>query len=449
MDLAERVERVIRKYGMLAEGEQVLAALSGGADSVCMAAALHQLGYRVHAVHVHHGLRSQEADRDAAFCEEWCRSRKIPFSVKRVHVEQQGRGIENAAREARYAALREEAERLEIARIAVAHHQRDQAETVLLHLMRGSALAGLCAMEPVRADGIIRPLLFESREQIEQYCEQNGLSYVTDSTNAELLYTRNAVRLELLPMMERIRPGSVQAIVSCAELLRRDHEALAQLARTLYADAVSEGGGFVRISCTKLVGQPQALASRVLLQAIRMLRGSTEDYFSVHIDSLTAMLGKEGTGDELSLPGGIFAQRCYDELWLFCRESLCTEETVLRLGANRIGRWKVHTSLCAPPLPSRAGGCEYIDAGALAGELVLRTRRDGDWLFPLGSGGRKKLKDYFIDKKVPRPLRDRMLLLCSGSEVLAVLGMCVGDRVKVTERTKEMLCLKFSETEKG
>lgn len=118
-------------------------------------------------------------------------------------MEQQGRGIENAAREARYAALREEAERLGIARIAVAHHQRDQAETVLLHLMRGSALAGLCAMEPVRADGIIRPLLFESREQIEQYCEQNGLSFVTDSTNAELLYTRNAVRLELLPMMER------------------------------------------------------------------------------------------------------------------------------------------------------------------------------------------------------------------------------------------------------
>ncbi|MBS6475665.1 MAG: tRNA lysidine(34) synthetase TilS, partial [Clostridiales bacterium] len=253
----------------------------------------------------------------------------------------------------------------------------------------------------------------------------------------------------LLPMMERIRPGSVQAIASCAELLRRDQNALEQLARTLYADAVSEGGGFVRISREKLDGQPQALVSRVLLLAICTLRGSSEDYFSVHIDSLAAMLGKEGTGDELFLPGGISAQRCYDELWLFCRESLCTEEAVLRLGANRIGKREVHASLCAPPLPPRTGGCEYVDAGTLAGELVLRTRREGDWLFPLGSGGRKKLKDYFIDKKVPRPLRSRMLLLCCGSEVLAVLGMCVSDRVKVTERTKEMLCLKFSESERG
>lgn len=449
MDLTERVARVIREYGMLSKGERVLTALSGGADSVCLAAVLHRLGYRVYALHVHHGLRSQEADRDAAFCEEWCRSLGIPFSVKYVRVERQGRGLENAAREARYAALREEAERLEIARVAVAHHQRDQAETLLLHLMRGSALAGLCAMEPVRADGIIRPLLFESREQIEQYCEQNGLSYVTDSTNADLSYTRNAVRLELLPMMERIRSGSIHAMASCAELLRRDQNALEQLAAGLYAESVSEGSGFVRINRVKLAGQPQALVSRVLLQAIRTVRGSTEDYFSVHIDGLTAMLRKEGTGDELFLPDGISAQLCYDELWIFYREAFFTEEAFLQLGVNCVGQREIHASLCSPPLPLRSRGYEYLDAAVLEKGLVLRTRRDGDWIFPLGSSGRKKLKDYFIDKKVPRPLRGRMLLLCRGNEVLAVLGMCVSDRAKVTEHTKQMLCLEFGGSERG
>lgn len=428
---------------------------SGGADSVCLLSCLADAGCNVRAVHVHHMMRAEEARRDADFARDFCAQRGIPFELVQVNVPQYARanGLtpEQAARCLRYRALREAAEG---GLIAVAHNLNDQAETVLMRLVRGSGTAGLAAMQEVSGD-IIRPLLYVSRRRIEEYCRKHGLAYVTDSTNLEPDCTRNILRLEVLPMLEKINPDAVKCIVRTSLLAKSDEEYLRAQAGACAETIMTVQGGSVIIDARGLLQLPPALAGRVL--RLGMERAESTVDFELHHVKACLELCRGQSGRRLSLARGVTALYSGGSLLLIPPDKAgCKTENAVQRGAAAGGKG---TGAVSPAeegaeLPFREGsffledtavrispagsanqadrraGCEYIFLPDTAG-VVLRRRRSGDRIHPLGAPGSKSLKKFLIDKKVPLYKRDSLVLAARGSEVLAVIGLTVAQSAAV------------------
>ena len=427
----------------------------GGADSVCLLSCLADAGCNVRAVHVHHMMRAEEARRDADFARDFCAQRGIPFELVQVNVPQYARanGLtpEQAARCLRYRALREAAGG---GLIAVAHNLNDQAETVLMRLVRGSGTAGLAAMQEVSGD-IIRPLLYVSRKQIEEYCRKHGLEYVTDSTNLEPDCTRNILRLEVLPMLEKINPDAVKCIVRTSLLAKSDEEYLRAQAGACAETIMTVQGGSVIIDARGLLQLPPALAGRVL--RLGMERAESTVDFELHHVKACLELCRGQSGRRLSLARGVTALYSGGSLLLIPPDKAgCKTENAVQRGAAAGGKG---TGAVSPAeegaeLPFREGsffledtavrispagsanqadrraGCEYIFLPDTAG-VVLRRRRSGDRIHPLGAPGSKSLKKFLIDKKVPLYKRDSLVLAARGSEVLAVIGLTVAQSAAV------------------
>lgn len=421
---------------------------SGGADSVCLLSCLADAGCNVRAVHVHHMMRAEEARRDADFARDFCAQRGIPFELVQVNVPQYARanGLtpEQAARCLRYRALREAAGG---GLIAVAHNLNDQAETVLMRLVRGSGTAGLAAMQEVSGN-IIRPLLYVSRRRIEEYCRKHGLAYVTDSTNLEPDCTRNILRLEVLPLLEKINPDAVKCIVRTSLLAKSDEEYLRAQAGACAETIMTVQGGSVIIDARGLLQLPPALAGRVL--RLGMERAESTVDFELHHVKACLELCRGQSGRRLSLARGVTALYSGGSLLLIPPGAAGKTEKAAQKGAAAGGKG---TGAISPAeegaeLPFREGsffledtavrispagsanqadrraGCEYIFLPDTAG-VVLRRRRSGDRIHPLGAPGSKSLKKFLIDKKVPLYKRDSLVLAARGSEVLAVIGLTV------------------------
>lgn len=428
---------------------------SGGADSVCLLSCLADAGCNVRAVHVHHMMRAEEARRDADFARDFCAQRGIPFELVQVNVPQYARanGLtpEQAARCLRYRALREAAEG---GLIAVAHNLNDQAETVLMRLVRGSGTAGLAAMQEVSGD-IIRPLLYVSRKRIEEYCRKHGLAYVTDSTNLEPDCTRNILRLEVLPMLEKINPDAVKCIVRTSLLAKSDEEYLRAQAAACAETIMTVQGGSVIIDARGLLQLPPALAGRVL--RLGMERAESTVDFELHHVKACLELCRGQSGRQLSLARGVTALYSGGSLLLIPPDKAgCKTENAVQRGAAAGGKG---TGAVSPAeegaellfregsffledtavrisrtdgaeQADRRAGCEYIFLPDTAG-VVLRRRRSGDRIHPLGAPGSKSLKKFLIDKKVPLYKRDSLVLAARGSEVLAVIGLTVAQSAAV------------------
>ena len=428
---------------------------SGGADSVCLLSCLADAGCNVRAVHVHHMMRAEEARRDADFARDFCAQRGIPFELVQVNVPQYARanGLtpEQAARCLRYRALREAAEG---GLIAVAHNLNDQAETVLMRLVRGSGTAGLAAMQEVSGD-IIRPLLYVSRKQIEEYCRKHGLEYVTDSTNLEPDCTRNILRLEVLPMLEKINPDAVKCIVRTSLLAKSDEEYLRAQAGACAETIMTVQDDSVIIDARGLLQLPPALAGRVL--RLGMERAESTVDFELHHVKACLELCRGQSGRRLSLARGVTALYSGGSLLLIPPEKAgCKTENATQRGAAAGGKG---TGAVSPAeegaellfregsffledtavrisrtdgaeQADRRAGCEYIFLPDTAG-VVLRRRRSGDRIHPLGAPGSKSLKKFLIDKKVPLYKRDSLVLAARGSEVLAVIGLTVAQSAAV------------------
>ncbi len=451
---AQAVREFLERNGTDRE-KVITVGFSGGADSVCLLSCLADAGCNVRAVHVHHMMRAEEAQRDADFARDFCARRGIAFRLMQVNVPQYARanGLtpEQAARCLRYRALREAAEG---GLIAVAHNQNDQAETVLMRLVRGSGTAGLAAMQEVSGD-IIRPLLYVSRKQIEEYCRKHGLEYVTDSTNLEPDCTRNILRLEVLPMLEKINPDAVKCIVRTSLLAKSDEEYLRAQAGACAETIMTVQDDSVIIDARGLLQLPPALAGRVL--RLGMERAESTVDFELHHVKACLELCRGQSGRRLSLARGVTALYSGGSLLLIPPDKAgCKTENAVQRGAAAGGKG---TGAVSPAeegaeLPFREGsffledtavrispagsanqadrraGCEYIFLPDTAG-VVLRRRRSGDRIHPLGAPGSKSLKKFLIDKKVPLYKRDSLVLAARGSEVLAVIGLTVAQSAAV------------------
>ena len=419
----------------------VLAAFSGGADSTALALALMGLMREgtmrsLTLAHVNHGIRGAEADHDEAFCRDFAARFSLPLSVIRVdaplEAAQTGHSLEQAARDVRYAALRRAAAACGAEVIAVAHHRDDQAETVLLHLIRGSGLCGLCGMR-ARSGDIARPLLSVSRKEILTYLAEQGQDFCVDSTNASPDALRNRVRHELLPLLETMNPAIVPALCRMASHAREDEDLLSALADTAGADA--DGNR------RSLLALPPALLNRVLLASLRAQTDTVEER---DVDKLRSLLAAR-TGTTVPLREGLHA--CVDGERLTVGRLPQRAEYALPLAPGEpaltpFGRLTVRycDSACVPCRPWEA----YLDAACIKWPLTVRPYRQGERFRPLGCGGSKLLSDYFSDRKVPRYRRD-LPLVCDGCGVLYVAGHTVDERAKVTEQTERVLYISYEE----
>ena len=429
--MLDSMERLIRAENLFPPGCRVLCAVSGGADSVCLLHSLWQmrkrLGISVAAAHYNHQLRGGESDRDERFVRALCTQLGgIPLVVGRGDVagaaRETGRGIEETARELRYAFLRRAAVELGASVIATAHNADDNAETVLLHLIRGSGLRGLTGIPVVRGD-IVRPLLTTPRDKIELYNQMYGLSWVTDSSNRDEGFTRNRVRHQVLPLLNKICPGVRERLNRTAGLLREDEDCLMEQAGVLAQQA--EGDYLEqRIPAALLREHHRAVSIRVVRILLGRLRRGNEDCAAVHLDGVLDLCGKTCPSAWLPLPGGLTAGREYDMLVLSARQTAqpLTEVALAMPGVTRTGEW----TLNCRKVEYRGEGQQpfrfYLSCEA--GEITLRGRQTGDRLERPGRPG-KTVKKLLIEEKIPLRVRDTLPVLEIGGRLAAVAGLGV------------------------
>ena len=420
-------------------GGRILCAVSGGRDSMCLLHYLWQLGQRenfaVAAVHMNHGQRDT-ARRDELFVQNFCRDRRIPCVTERVSVPEKakewGVSIEEAGRRLRYAAFDRAAELTCSDRIATAHHAADQAETVLLHLLRGTGPEGLAGIPPVRGR-IIRPLLETSRQEIEAYLEENRISHVEDETNSDTAMTRNRLRLEIMPLLKELYPGVERSICRTAEILRREESCW----QALVDRALPESG--TEMPCTELLALPYAMRLRALRTLTKRTRAGQKDFGAVHYEAMEALL--HGSGGVVSLPGGLTAV-CRDGVFSLEKEEKAPPETVLHPGENRWGQF------C---LTCRRSGRDYTPRGnemALCCDIMRYTLtlgpcRPGEGLRLPRSRGRRSVKRLCADRGMGPGERDALPALYAGGRLAAVWPLGVDEEFLPRETDGEMIIIQI------
>jgi tRNA(Ile)-lysidine synthase len=448
----------IRAHNMAARGDLVLVAVSGGPDSTALLHALAQLqtvlGVKLRAAHVHHGIRGKEADLDAAAAEALARRLGIPFSLRRVdapaHARASGLSLETAAREVRYAALAAIARRCQATKIATGHTMDDQAETVLLNLLRGAGPRGLAGIPPVR-DRIVRPLLDLRRADVTRYCQANGLVYRVDRSNLDLSHTRNRLRHEIIPALERVQPAIAPQLARLAAIMRAEDTFMSEQAEGAFRAVARPSEQQITLRLDAFAALAPALQPRVVRLAVAKVKGDERDLDLERIGAVVRLALSGRTGAVVELPGGLQAQRSYHEL-IIAQATCATEPTrgqwelpvpgevcILELGVRLVARLSRSRKLLAKPTAA------LLDADTIQSPLLLRGRRPGDRFRPSGMSASVKLQDFFVNMKVPRADRDQVPLVLSGNQIVWVVGHRVSDDFKVTAGTRRTVRLEATE----
>jgi tRNA(Ile)-lysidine synthase len=477
LPLAERVYRTIQRHSLIPLGARVVAAASGGADSTALVLLLAELAPRAGFViaslaHYNHRLRGAAADADQDACARLAARLGCPFDSTEGDVtaaaRRLGTSVEDAGRRLRYEFFEEVAARRQADCVAVGHTRDDQAETVLLNLLRGGgarARAGMAA----RRGRVVRPLIECRHDELVAWLGERGETFQEDESNRDRRYLRNRVRLDLLPFLrERFSPSVVEVLARNAELASAEAEFLDAAAATLAGEVVRERGKELLLDARRLAESPPVLAARVARDAIRRLAGGR----AVSLDHAQAVvaLAAGPQGRRRNLPGQAAVRRGgWVELCgrVSGRHRDQEESQAVGIpGANSFvqklsipgevllpGPSRVVLTAELRPLRSAPGEHPFeiprdrvtaaVDA-ATAQDLIVRTRRPGDRLTPLGAGGRRKLQDYFVDRKVPRDLRDRVPLVVSGDgRIVWVAGHGIGDEFRVREGTSAVVILRL------
>lgn len=448
----------IRRFSMMEAGDRAIVAVSGGPDSVALLHALltarEDLGITLHIAHLNHCFRGAESDADAEYVRQFASNIGVESSVERIDVPEIQKVLrlstEEAARLVRYEFLERVADEVGANRIAVGHTADDQVETVLLNLLRGSGIDGLAGMPPVRGK-IVRPLIETRRSEVEAYCERHGLHPRTDATNLVAEYTRNRIRLDLLPLLRRdYNPEIDSALLRLAELAAADAAYLnIETEAALRCLTTERGDGFVTLDAGELVSCPLAVRRRAIREAVKAVRGGLGDIGFVHVEELVRLL-EPGSDFEYGFPGGVFVRRTRAALSfrssrpeeipiIYCYElpvpgSIAVPEIGAEIRVEDSAESVDHVRL--------GGSAEIVlDYGRVSGKLKVRNWQPGDRIRPLGMSGSKKVQDLFVDAKIPRDARNRIPVIVDDEKVVWVAGLALSDQVKVTDETREFLVL--------
>lgn len=449
--------RTIEDFQLINKGDKVVIGLSGGPDSMALFYILknlrNKLDFDLVAGHVNHGVRGEEALRDQEFVREVCKREGIEFFLEEIDMVKMARkwGIspEEAGRKLRYGFFRRLLKGSK-GKIAVAHNLNDQAETLLMRFIRGTGLDGLGGME-YRTGDIIRPILNCSREEIEDFIDRNKIETVLDHTNLIPIYTRNKIRLDLIPYLEEnFNPNIINSLWRTSNLAREDRDFLNSYAQgRLDLIRLRQDKGRIEINKDSFNKEDRAIRKRIIRLAIEDVKGDLQGIGQVHIDQVLDLFSKGETGQRLNIIKDIIGEVSYNRL-IIKREDLESQDFVYNfvpgedLYIEEAGL-RIESKLAkSSDLEDLRPNYDYcLDFNKLSEKLVVRNRRPGDRFRPLGMKGSKKLKDFFIDEKIPREKRDKTCLLLSGDDLALVIGHRLSEDYKTGPETEKLLFISY------
>ncbi len=455
----EKIRNYVNEYKMLEGCTQIVLGLSGGADSICLLHVLSQLSKELEiplkAVHIHHGLRGADADADRDLCRLQCQNMNVElkeyyYDVKDYSIKQ-GISTEEAGRILRYKAFAKEL--IKGGRIAVAHHMNDQAETVIFNMCRGSGLKGIRGMLPVRGN-IIRPLLCCDRQDILQYIQEEHLEYCVDVSNESDEYTRNRIRHHIIPVLEKgVNERTVKNIGNLSEGIADVEAYIERQAKELYRKCRKvEPEGILICDMEK---QDPFIQKHIIIKAINEMSDGLKDIGRVHIDRVCSLISAN-SGTRITIRKGLVAEKTQDGIYFTFEITTCKMDSIyveipskVEIGnEGEFVEFQVIEWGEDKKIPKEVY-TKCFDYDKIKSTLQLRRRQTGDYLIIDESGHKKKLKQYFIDEKIPRRKREELILLAENNHVLWVLGERISAYYKVTDTTRKVLKVNYGGTING
>lgn len=465
-----RIEKHLKSFleqtGFANKNRLLIIGVSGGPDSVCLLHAAHAIAkdtnMRLHIAHLNHGLRGADSRKDASYVESLALKLNAPSTIRLADTLAYKKAhrltTEQAARELRHRFFYALAKELEADAVVVAHTADDQAETVLMHMIRGAGLKGLGGMSSVSTwrpneksspITILRPLLEVSRTDTHAYCKQLKLEPRTDKSNLSTEFWRNRIRMTLMPELKKHNPEITGSILRLAAVAREsDHFIDIAAQNVLHSiSAPTENG--ISLRADHFRQSHRAVQSAAIRQALKSIRGTLDDIEQKHVDAAIEILHSKA-GSQADLGGGIKAVRLYEELWLGSGEPPSPWPEVKKAyaikapGITKAGPWVVNVK---PGRSDRSDPLSVnLDKNSISGKLTLRAWQAGDEIVPLGMKGHKKLQDIFVDEKVPRHWRKNIPVLCDENKILWVAGYKTSDEAKITKATKSSLTISIQKS---
>ena len=447
-----RVKKTLKKYKMLTQGEKVVLGVSGGADSIALLYALNELidyGLELIVAHLNHGIREDEAKRDSDFVKETAKSLGLTFVYGEVdtlkYKEESQLSLEDAARTLRYKFFNQVLNKHYATKIATAHTLDDQAETVLMRLLRGSGSKGLSGIPPV-SNSIIRPLIDTSRSEIEEYLRSKGINWVEDSTNESPEFLRNRIRQDLLVELESYNPQIKETLSRTADILRSEDEFITREALKHFDNIFSTNKSELTGDLKHYRNIEKPIRFSLLRLAIERLNNGLKNISSIHIVSADDFLLSETPSGEIELPGGAVIAKGYDSFLLTSKSKLEREfsYTIQAPGKWSFPEFEVEVSILkTDTLDEGDESVAYFDLQTLGFPIEVRSFKPGDRFCPLGMTSSKKLQDYFTDIKLPKFLRSRVPIFTCSGEIMWLGGIRIDNRFKVADKKNELLMMKL------
>ncbi|HIH2818172.1 TPA: tRNA lysidine(34) synthetase TilS [Clostridioides difficile] len=457
----DKVLSTINKHNLIQKGDKIVLGLSGGPDSVCLLHVLNRLkkdfNIEIYAAHLNHQIRGIEAQKDALYVSKLCEDMGIIFFVKSINVpkycENEGLSLEEGARKLRYEMFYEIKDKIKANKIAIGHNLNDQAETVMMRIMRGTGLKGLKGIDYIRDNCIIRPILDVERNEIEEYCEAYNLNPRIDKTNLENIYTRNKIRLDLLPYMkDNFNLNVIESIVRMSNSLKSDNDYIEKEAEAKFREVSNiKEKGFVEINLDDFVCLHDAIKVRVLRNSIKHILGDTNFVDQRHIEDIMSLEDNSKVNKMLTLPRNIFVYRKKDSI-ILTNEEIVNEEIEFYYNVPSNGFIKIKElkqiietqvmSIDRYKSMKLDNSSKGFDFNKVKGGIVIRSRRQGDKIkLAMGS---KKVKDLFIDLKIPREERCKIPIITDSEGIICVGDYKISENYKIDENTKEVLKINFN-----
>ncbi len=459
--MINKVKDSIQKHCMLNKGECVIVAVSGGPDSVALLKVLALISkeYELTLItaHLNHGLR-KEADDDEQLVLRISREMEITSESRKVDINSlrqgTGRSIEDIGREVRYQFLNDVARKYHAHKIALGHNLNDQIETVVMNVLRGSGSEGLKGMLPIRDSLYIRPLLSISREKILSFIESHKIQYVTDASNTESLYLRNRIRNSLIPQLKEYNPNLEENLQNMAEIMRLEDDYMKSMSRAIIPNwKIKAESSDITISISEFRKYHEAVQNQVIKGLLRQLTPGGQGIGYAHIKAVTDLYSSGHPSGYLDLPHGIMVRREYDSLII--SKGIKAKRNITRdifdnihyevafpgsVNIAELGKI-LQSEFVKHPEDLRAvtKNIVFMDYDTVVPPVIIRTIKPGDRIQPLGMRGEKKIKNYFIDEKVPIDVRKQTLLLLDQVSVIWIVGRRLSERVKISEETRRVL----------
>lgn len=458
-----KVKTTIEKYQMLTPADIILVGVSGGPDSIALLHILNLLrkDYRLglFVVHINHMFRGEEARREAQYVAELAKNWGLDYRVLEkdipMLIKQQGLSPQEAGHLVRKQIFLEIGREIRADKLALGHHADDRAETVLLHLIQGTGLEGLAGMPP-RSGWLIRPLAETYKREIISYCERNNLNYCLDPSNKKPVYLRNKIRLELLPYLkENFNPQMVESLVRLEDIVVEENRYLEWEVNKKFENVLTiEKKGNIILKREKLAQEQLAIQRRIIRKAYNLLRPQEQGLSFAHVEQVLNLIKSKEGAKQLNLPKNIIFRINYDRLEFFDLALNPSSKAAPFCYCWEIpGELKIAEKVTLKATyPDQPGVSDdfyevVLDGDKIPSALTVRQRKPGDRLKPLGLSGTKKLKDIFIDRKIPREERDGLPVVCADEEIIWLPGITINDKFKVNSSTKCYLKLELVKDE--